>query len=180
MINVEILKRVNKGFTLIELLVVIAIIGLLASVVLASLSSARNSARDSARLQVIKELQKALELYRNSHAGIYPCTNATCATNSVAYVNGTTRNATFDTAMSSYFTAQNEAINFAAGWLTTGSIQYHSGGTNAAADRESYTIAIRREMDATLPDGSTLAAGAWCEVNYGNNPYASWAYPNCF
>ncbi|MFC1751632.1 type II secretion system protein [Patescibacteria group bacterium] len=57
------LKRKNRGFTLIELLVVIAIIGILASVVLASLNSARLKSRDARRVSDIKQLQLALELY---------------------------------------------------------------------------------------------------------------------
>lgn len=53
----------NKGFTLIELLVVIAIIGLLSSIVLASLSSARGKARDSRRLSDMRQIQIALDMY---------------------------------------------------------------------------------------------------------------------
>jgi len=55
--------RKNKGFTLIELLVVIAIIGILASVVLASLNTARKKGRDARRVADIKQIQLALELY---------------------------------------------------------------------------------------------------------------------
>ncbi len=64
-------KNKEKGFTLIELLVVIAIIGILSSVVLVSLGSARAKARDARRISDIKQLQTALELYFNSY-GRYP------------------------------------------------------------------------------------------------------------
>ena len=57
----------KRGFTLIELLVVIAIIGVLASIVLASLDSARKKGRDARRLSDIKQLQLALELYYDSN-----------------------------------------------------------------------------------------------------------------
>lgn len=53
----------KKGFTLIELLVVIAIIGLLASIVLVALNSARAKARDSRRMSDLHNVQLALEMY---------------------------------------------------------------------------------------------------------------------
>ena len=53
----------KKGFTLIELLVVIAIIGLLSTLAVVALGSARTKARDSKRLSDIKQVQTALELY---------------------------------------------------------------------------------------------------------------------
>ena len=53
----------KKGFTLIELLVVIAIIGLLSTLAVVALSSAREKARDSKRLSDLKQIQTALELY---------------------------------------------------------------------------------------------------------------------
>ncbi|MBK5215561.1 MAG: prepilin-type N-terminal cleavage/methylation domain-containing protein [Candidatus Pacebacteria bacterium] len=60
-----------RGFTLIELLVVIAIIGILSSVVLASLNTARSKARDTQRTASIKQVQNALEMYYSDN-GFYP------------------------------------------------------------------------------------------------------------
>lgn len=68
----EFFTRRNKGFTLIELLVVIAIIGVLASIVLASLNSARRKSRDARRITDIKQLQLALELYFDGNGNQYP------------------------------------------------------------------------------------------------------------
>lgn len=61
------LRSTSKGFTLIELLVVIAIVALLSSVVLASLNSAREKARDVTRQSDLREIQKAMELYYDKY-----------------------------------------------------------------------------------------------------------------
>jgi len=65
--------KAKRGFTLVEILVVIAIIGILASIVLASLSTARAKGRDAKRVSDLKEVQLALELYYDSN-GSYPLT----------------------------------------------------------------------------------------------------------
>lgn len=64
-------KNKTGGFTLIELLVVIAIIGLLSSIILTSVVSAREKARRAVALTQIKQLQKAMEAYVTD-TGYYP------------------------------------------------------------------------------------------------------------
>ena len=61
----------EKGFTLIELLVVISIIGLLSSIVLASLTTARYKARDAKRIADMRQMMTAIEFYYDKYA-TYP------------------------------------------------------------------------------------------------------------
>lgn len=65
------LRRRYSGFTLIELLVVIAIIGVLSTLAIIALGSARLKARDSKRVADLSQIGKALELYYSDN-NYYP------------------------------------------------------------------------------------------------------------
>ena len=62
----QIAKKKKKGFTLIELLVVIAIIGILASIVLVSLSGAKNRAKDARITADLNQVRSMGELISSS------------------------------------------------------------------------------------------------------------------
>jgi general secretion pathway protein G len=79
------MKKNQKGFTLIELLVVIAIIGLLSTLSVVALNSARAKSRDARRISDIQQIQSALEMYFND-ANAYPATLGTSIIGSSTYL----------------------------------------------------------------------------------------------
>jgi prepilin-type N-terminal cleavage/methylation domain-containing protein len=64
-------KYVKRGFTLIELLMVIAILGILMSIIVNQISTARSRARDSKRVIEIRQLETAIRAYELDY-GSYP------------------------------------------------------------------------------------------------------------
>lgn len=62
---------IKKGFTLVELLVVIAIISIITSVGVANLITAQKQARNTARREIINNVQSAFEQYY-AEVGEYP------------------------------------------------------------------------------------------------------------
>ncbi|MFA6459226.1 MAG: type II secretion system protein [Candidatus Paceibacterota bacterium] len=71
------MKKYTKGFTLIELLVVIAIIGILASVVLVSLNSARQKGKDARVISDVQQLRTDAEsAYNGADYGVAMSVNA--------------------------------------------------------------------------------------------------------
>ena len=81
----------SQGFTLIELLVVIAIIGLLASIVLVSLSSARQKGLDTRVISDIRQLRIQMEADYTPTAGYsasFASTNTLVGTGAYATLTG--------------------------------------------------------------------------------------------
>ena len=80
--------NLKRGFTLIELLVVIAIIGILSSVVLASLNTARQKGTDAKIQSELRSIAVNAEIYYDNNANTYgTATNTSCTAGIFASTN---------------------------------------------------------------------------------------------
>ena len=155
----------NKGFTLIELLVVIAIIGLLASIVLVSLNSARSRARDTKRKADLKQIRTALEMYYDSN-NKYPQAGS-CAYGSNCYVYST-NSSPWIPALTSYMSSLPlDPRNNAAGPWNAGYYSYSYG--NVSADGQVFDLTTQLE-NTSDPDRCGVKNWRWY---FDNRPWCT-------
>ena len=149
------MKNSRKGFTLIELLVVISIIGILSSIVLVSLSSARNKGKDASAKGSMSSMRAQAEMGYSTNYLADLCTTS-----------GTTLGglATLKTAVDSQVPAANASLciqNAAAGNAPSGwaAVVTLNDGAFFCVDSSGYSgsVVARSVIGATSGVGADVS-----------------------
>ena len=141
----------KKGFTLIELLVVIAIIGILSSVVLASLTTARSKGTAAAIQAEVANMRAQAELYYSTTGSNSYATAGTGAT----ALNCTTNVFTGTNSLSSLIsdaTAKGATVTCVAS-TTAWAVNAAYGGTNYCADSTGKSSATTTTVTLSTANG---------------------------
>ncbi len=166
--------RKTSGFTLIEILVVISIIGVLSSVVLASLNTSRARARDSIRIQSLKQIQLAMELYFSK------CNTYTVRQNCTGTAYGSGGNGWFNYTGYVGAGAVSQGL-IDAGVISTTIIDPSKVTTSNSVNRSGYMIqanATKYTIWANLenPTAENIATQDSCSITPGYDNYSG-TYP---
>jgi len=138
----KLLKR--RGFTLIELLVVIAIIGILAALIIVSLSGARNKATDTQLKNNARNIDTALAQYYQDNSSVYVA---------AATAGGTEVSAALSTGLAPYLSSGATSAVFT---HTGTDAKYISGNYNSTNDKYAQAWTLKNASEAYVASGNGI------------------------
>jgi type II secretion system protein G len=171
----KLMKKTTRGFTIVELLVVIVVIAILAAITIVAYNGIQTRARDTQRIQDIKTIAKALELYKIQN-GSYPTAVGSTGQGGWEISTPTTSNSDFLAVLRTSGTISKvpvDPVNSGDMYATNAKIYYYylypAGNAGCDASRGAYYILGVRNGESGASSGLTpFTCGS-----YGNTGWIS-------